>query len=144
FNFPRGVAVDAQGNVYVSDNSNSVIRVLKPQVLPPAINTNGVISADAFGVYPTSAPGAWVEIYGLNLALTTRNWFDSDFNGTSAPTTLDGVSVTVDGQPAYLSYISPGQVNALIPSTVTAGAKSLVLKNAIGSNTYTIQLNAIQ
>lgn len=30
FNFPRGVAVDAQGNVYVSDSGNSAIRMISP------------------------------------------------------------------------------------------------------------------
>ncbi|MGO9262863.1 MAG: hypothetical protein ACLQU1_42280 [Bryobacteraceae bacterium] len=36
-------------------------------------------------------------------------------------TSLDGVRVTIDGQAAFVSYISPEHVNALVPSPVAAG-----------------------
>ena len=36
------------------------------------------------------------------------------------PTSLDGVSVTIGGKPAYVSFISPGQLNVLAPD-VPAG-----------------------
>ncbi len=44
--------------------------------------------------------GSWVEIYGSYLAPDSRSWAGTDFNGTSAPTSLDGTSVTIGGQPA--------------------------------------------
>ena len=75
-----------------------------------------MITASGFGGYPgVAAPGSWVEIYGSNLAGTTRQWAAGDFTGTAAPTTLDGVSVSVAGSPAYLSYISPTQINLQVP-----------------------------
>jgi uncharacterized protein (TIGR03437 family) len=62
------------------------------------------------------APKAWVSVYGNNLvpANITDDWSKSIANG-KLPTLLDGVSVTVGGQPAFVSYVSPGQINALLP-----------------------------
>jgi uncharacterized protein (TIGR03437 family) len=78
----------------------------------PSIAANGVVNGASFqsGI----AADSWVTILGTNLAPTTDNWGNSVINGT-LPTTLDGVSVTMDGNPAYISYISPGQLNVLAP-----------------------------
>jgi uncharacterized protein (TIGR03437 family) len=86
----------------------------------PAIASNGVITVGNFGGFAVAAPGSFIEIYGSNLAPegVQRGWAGSDFNGAAAPTTLAGVSVTVDGKPAYVSYVSPGQVNVQIPADV--------------------------
>jgi uncharacterized protein (TIGR03437 family) len=81
------------------------------------------------------APGSWIEIYGTNLAGDTRSWGSADFNGSNAPTSLDFVSVTVGGQPAYVAYISPGQVNVQVPSNVSAGTQPLVLTTEWGTST---------
>ena len=78
----------------------------------PGIAANGVVNGASFqtGI----AADSWVTILGTNLAPTTDNWGNSVINGT-LPTTLDGVSVTMDGKPAYISYISSGQLNVLAP-----------------------------
>lgn len=60
----------------------------------------------------TVAPGEWVSIYGQNLAGSTLAW-DGTF-----PTSLGGTSVTIDGKSAFLSYVSPGQINVQVPMTV--------------------------
>jgi uncharacterized protein (TIGR03437 family) len=101
---------------------------------PPATpSISGVVSASAFGGFPIVAPGSWVEIYGANLAPDTREWGTADFsgpNGEDAPTTLDGVVVTIGGQNAFIDYISPGQVNAQLPSNIaTGGMLQLTLAN---------------
>jgi uncharacterized protein (TIGR03437 family) len=80
-----------------------------------------VVSASNFGALPTAAPGSYLEIYGSNLAGTTRGWAAADFSNGSAPTSLDGVTVTVNGQRAYVNYVSPAQVNVQVPATVPAG-----------------------
>jgi uncharacterized protein (TIGR03437 family) len=88
---------------------------------PPPPTISNVISASAFGGFTSAAPGSWVEIYGSNLAPDTRGWTGSDFNGNNAPTSLDGVSVNIGGQAAFVDYISPTQVNAQLPSGVSTG-----------------------
>jgi uncharacterized protein (TIGR03437 family) len=95
---------------------------------PPSIA--GIVSASAFGGFPSVAPGSWVEIYGSNLAPDTRGWAGSDFVGNNAPISLDGVSVSIGGQAAFVDYISPTQVNAELPSNIsTGGVLQLTLSN---------------
>lgn len=98
---------------------------------PPATpSISGVVSASAFGGFPIVAPGSWVEIYGANLAPDTREWGGSDFVNGNAPTSLDGVVVTIGGQKAFIDYISSGQVNAQLPSNIaTGGMLQLTLAN---------------
>jgi uncharacterized protein (TIGR03437 family) len=142
--FPSGVAVDSStGKVYIADSDNNVIRMLTPN--PPAINVGGVVSASAFGGFPAVAPGSWVEIYGANLSVDRRSWAASDFKGSVAPTALDGTTVTIGGQPAFIDYISGGQVNVQVPSNVASGPQPVIVKTAAGaSNTVTVNVTPTQ
>jgi uncharacterized protein (TIGR03437 family) len=104
------------------------VRLLIPAAqLPPSIGEGGVVSASSFGQLPSVAPGSWIEIYGLNLAVDSREWEAGDFTGVNGPLALDGTSVTIDGLPAFVEFISPGQVNVQVPSNVTAGHQQLIL-----------------
>jgi uncharacterized protein (TIGR03437 family) len=128
--FPLSVLVGPSGNIYVADTQNSVIRLLTPA--PPAIS--GVVTASAFGGFGSIAPGAWIEIYGSNLAADSRGWTSADFKGVNAPTSLDGTTVSIGGQAAFISYISPGQVNALAPSNVGTGQQQITVTTATGTS----------
>lgn len=91
------------------------------------------------------APGSWIEIYGSNLAADTRTWGSSDFSGVNAPTSLDGTYVTIGGDRAFVDYISPGQVNAQVPSTVGTGSQRLIVTTGAGvSAAYSITVNATE
>jgi uncharacterized protein (TIGR03437 family) len=87
--------------------------------------------ANAEGEAHLIAPNTWVEIKGSNLAATgdTRIWQGSDFSagGLTMPTTLDGVSATVNGKPAYIYYISPTQANILTPPDAISGSVAVRL-----------------
>ncbi len=149
FWFPAGVAVDGSGHVYVADTQNYRIRLLTPAAQTPTINPGGVVSALAFGGFTSVAPGSWIEIYGSNLASTTRGWRtsgdNSDFSGGNAPTSLDGNSVTVGGQSAFIDYVSPGQINAQVPSTIGSGPMQIIVSTINGpSAPYTITVNSTQ
>lgn len=106
-------------------STEPIIRTLLPGVL----GASAVGGASSFGGAMSIAPGTWIEIYGQNLAPTTRQWRSSDFTGGTAPTSLKGVSVSINGSPAYISYISPGQVNALVPATIRAGTAMVTVTN---------------
>src|SRR5580693_9505934 len=71
--------------------------------ISPAILPAGVVPI--YSPVPVVQPGSWVSIYGANLAGSTVGW-----NGNFPPS-LGGTSVTVDGIPAYLRFVSPGQIN---------------------------------
>jgi len=140
---PSGIARDTNGNLYIADSANNVIRLLTPTA--PAVASGGVVTASGFGGFSSIAPGSWIEIYGANLALDRRSWAASDFQGATAPTALDGTTVTIGGQTCYLDFISGGQVNAQVPFNVPTGQQPLVVKNAIGTSaTYTVTVNATQ
>jgi uncharacterized protein (TIGR03437 family) len=112
---------------------------------PPAIGAGGVVSASAFGEFTSVSPGSWIEIYGSNLATDTRSWLASDFNGVNAPTSLDGTSVAIGGQAAFIDFISSGQVNALVPSNVATGTQPItVTVGNVTSATYSVTVNPVQ
>lgn len=92
---------------------------------PPAITS--VLNAASF--QPGIEAGSWAMIQGSNLANLTRSWTPADFIGGNLPTSLSGVSVTIDGEPAYLSYISPTQINLQVPSDSTVGTVNVVVDN---------------
>ena len=93
----------------------------------PAIKADGIVSAAGF--QSVIAPNSWVTIFGKNLAATTRSWKDSDFVNNQMPTQLDGVSVMIDDKPAYISYVSPTQLNVLAPASATPGSVKVESKN---------------
>lgn len=105
-----------------------------------------IVTASAFGGYVgVAAPGSYVEIYGSNLAGSSREWTDSDFIGAAAPTSLDGVTVSVNGTPAYVSYVSARQVNIQIPDSVPSGSMTVVLSYQGQSSTAALlTMNALQ
>jgi uncharacterized protein (TIGR03437 family) len=107
---------------------------------------NGIVTASAFGEFAAAAPGSWVEVYGSNLAGSARGWESSDFTGSSAPTSLDGVSVTVGGIQAFVSYISPAQVNIEIPDNVPTGgpAAVVVTYRGLASAAVMLTINAVE
>jgi uncharacterized protein (TIGR03437 family) len=103
----------------------------------PTIADGGV--GDGFTFVPGTAENTWTAIFGTNLSTTTRTWDDSDFNGNSLPTSLDGVSVKINNKPAFVYFVSPGQINVLAPADATTGPVSVVVTNANGqSNAMTV------
>ena len=97
---------------------------------PPVITPGGVVSASAFGGFTSIAQGSWIEIYGVNLAGDTRGWSGSDFVNGVAPNSLDGVTVSIGGALAFIDYISPNQIDALVPSNAPTGVQEVTVTNA--------------
>ncbi len=112
---------------------------------PPTIKPGGVVSASSYGQFTAIAPGSWIEIYGSNLAASTREWTGADFNGLNAPTALSETTVRIGGQSAFVQYIGPGRVNAQVPSSVVAGTQPLILTTAVGASApYSLTVNPTQ
>jgi uncharacterized protein (TIGR03437 family) len=88
-----------------------------PSGPPPVISQ----VQNASGEAATISQNTWIEIKGTNLSQTTRGWTGADFINGQMPLQLDGVSATVDGQPAFVSYVSPTQVNVLTPLDAFTG-----------------------
>ncbi len=127
--------------------------IFGPGVSPVALAPDPLITAtpaitlvaNAEGGVATIAPNTWVEINGSNLGPTgdTRTWGNSDFVGGQLPTSLDGLSVTVNGVPAYVYYISPTQVNILTPPNAISGSVPVqVSDNGVISANFMVQAQA--
>ena len=141
-NGPSDLAVDSSGNLYIAEYNNHRIRKVTPPPLPN-------ISTDAAGV-PSFlgkagfSSNSYIEIYGTNLSQTTRPWAGSDFNGPNAPTSLDGVSVTINGKPAFVYYVSPTQINVNTPDDTSSGPVTIQVQTPLGlSNTGTATRNIV-
>jgi uncharacterized protein (TIGR03437 family) len=110
--------------------------------LAPVIQT--VITAGSYGGFTSIAPATWIEIYGQNLATATADWTGA-FVGNNAPTSVGGTTVTVGGQPLFIDYVSPGQVNGQVPSDVATGPQPVIVTTAAGSSAaFTINVNATE
>jgi uncharacterized protein (TIGR03437 family) len=153
---PFPVTLDNAGNLYVGDGdytgdlADNRVREISGVAAPlttqtPAIGAGGVVSASDFGEFTAVSPGSWIEIYGSNLAVGTQSWAAADFSGVNAPISLGGTSVTIGGQAAFIDFISPGQVNALVPSNIAAGTQPMtVTVGSVTSAASNITVNPVQ
>jgi uncharacterized protein (TIGR03437 family) len=100
---------------------------------------------NAEGGSATIAPNTWVTIMGSNLSQPgdSRAWQGSDFVNNQMPVQLDGVSATVNGNPAYVYYISPTQVNILTsPDAISGTVQVQVTNNGEVSGSFSAQAEA--
>jgi uncharacterized protein (TIGR03437 family) len=61
------------------------------------------------------APNTIATIYGTNLSFATHAVDFADLRGGTLPIALEGVSINVNGIFGSLFFVSPGQINFLIP-----------------------------
>ena len=94
----------------------------------PAITAVAVASSSSTQI----AQNTWLAVYGTNLSqVSYLTWSNSDFTN-GLPTTLGGVSATVNNKPAAVYFISPGQVNILAPIDTATGTVQVQLNTPYG------------
>jgi uncharacterized protein (TIGR03437 family) len=121
-----------------SNSPASVPVTLTVAPAAPAVTVTGVVNAGSY--QPGIASGAWISIFGTDLSQSTYGWQASDIVNGALPTTLQSVSVTVNGLPAYVDYVSPTQINALAPDDATLGPVPVQVTTAgATSNAVTVQ-----
>jgi uncharacterized protein (TIGR03437 family) len=132
--FPTGAFPD-----YTTQIFESVTLTLSATPPGPLLNPAAVENGATY-ISGGLVPGSWAQARGFNLGGTTRIWATADFTGlgNNLPTNLSGVGVKVNGTPAAVYYISPGQVNFQVPSGVTGSATVQVLLNGVVSNSVTV------
>jgi uncharacterized protein (TIGR03437 family) len=111
-------------------------RMVEPH---PFTVDGGVVNGASF--QPGVSQGSWITIKGTNYGRITRIWRADDIVNGNLPTALDGVSVKVNGKPAFVYYISPVQINVQAPSDDTlADVPVEVTVNGVKSAPVTARL----
>jgi uncharacterized protein (TIGR03437 family) len=106
----------------------------------PAYTALGIVHA-ATQLQQNLAPNTIATLYGANLSFTTRAANAGDLSAGTLPTSLEGVTVYVNNMQANLFFVSPGQINFLIPSTITTPtATVVVVRQATGGPVVTIPM----
>ncbi len=109
---------------------------LTSQVTPnPSINPSGVVPVG----HSRSAiqPGSWISVYGKNLATSTTVW---DGQSAGIPTTLGGLTATINGKAAYFWFTSPGQINLQAPDDSLRGCANVTINTPNGPVSTQVQL----
>ena len=125
---------------------HATVAMTQPRTIRAVLKRSGndgidsIANAAGSGPEDAVAPGSIISIYGPKLAAGTET-------GPASPLvqTLDGVTVTIGDQLLPLLLVSPGQVNAQLPSGLGLGEQTLTVHNpgqpdAIG--VFTAQRNA--
>jgi uncharacterized protein (TIGR03437 family) len=130
-------------------NTPLIIAVQLTVAQAPVITS--VVNGGGFVDQTQTAQNTWTTIFGQNLGPDTRSWQRSDFGNCdpsaplvncNLPVSLDGVSVNVNGKPAYIEYINSTQVNVLTPADNSTGPVPIeVVRNGVHSNQMSITLN---
>lgn len=137
FGRPVAVAVNADGSLLVTDDLSGT--VYKLIWAPSAVSAaNG---------YPIVAPDSYAAVYGSKLAAGPAS-APLPAAGGSYPTTLGGVSLSLtdsSGQPfqAQLVYVSPSQINFIVPNGVAPGTAQLMLGGSNSQNLGSPQIGAV-
>jgi uncharacterized protein (TIGR03437 family) len=112
----------------VGANSGSTVYTLQVTGQQNHNGSSNTVNGASFLKGGALARDTIASIFGVNLASNTV----LATAGQPLPTELGGVRVEVDGVQTQLFFVSPGQINYMIPSGIAVGTKSVVVKNAAG------------
>jgi uncharacterized protein (TIGR03437 family) len=106
----------------------------------PFFVTFGIQNGASFIAGPI-APNTWVSIKRNGLSATTGNW---QVTGSTLPTEVNGVGVTVNGTAVPVSFVSNTQVNFLVPSSVSIGTAQIqTTNNGLTSAPVTVNVDLL-
>jgi len=129
FNFPRILsgAVTNSGT-----ENNSEIYVIGPPARPANGTLSAILNDASLGHEPSTvkavAPNSIAAAKGTNLANTTLQ--SSPLVDGTFPANVAGTRVTVNGRAAQIFFVSPAQVNFLVPPQTEIGTAEVIVTNA--------------
>ena len=135
----------------------NVTGTITNKIYPP-ITTPLIVTVNTAGGGPVIAQNDWIEIHGANLVPATTPaagviWSSApEFAAGRMPTQLSGVSVTVNGKPAFVYFYcslatsktcTSDQVNVLTPLDSTVGPVQIVVTSgSVSSPPFTVTMQA--
>jgi uncharacterized protein (TIGR03437 family) len=90
----------------------------------PSYTAAGIANASDYSLGPF-APGSVIALFGSNLSRSVYALQASDIQYPYLPTMLNYTQVIVDNEPVALFYVSPTQVNFMVPATDGVGQMSV-------------------
>jgi uncharacterized protein (TIGR03118 family) len=147
-NFGSGVLSEDPGTLYFTagigggPNNDPVEShgLLASVQAAPFFQTTGILNGASFIGGPI-APNTWVSLKGNGLSGTTGNW---DVTGSTLPTQVNGVGVTINGTAVPVNFVSNQQINFLVPANVSPGtAKVQITNNGLTSAAVTVDVDAL-
>ena len=117
--------------------------MLKTTILAAFFATSGILAqqitvVSAAGYQKMVAPNSLASMFGTGLSSATAS-AQLDSNG-ELPTQLAGVSVEINGQLAPLIFVSPSQINLVIPENTITGTANVVVRS---TNTAATQAGSV-
>jgi uncharacterized protein (TIGR03118 family) len=106
----------------------------------PSFAATGIQNGASFTAGPIG-PNTWVSIKGNGMSATTGTW---QVTGSTLPTEVNGVGVTLNGTAVPVSFVSNTQVNFLVPSNVPTGpAQIQTTNNGLTSAAVTVNVEPL-
>jgi len=121
---------NAAGDVRVlatSGASSVTFTATVVQPVLPGLVSGAAVNGASFNRGAALAPGTIVSIFGANLALSTAS-----APSLPLPISLAGTRVLVGETPIPLFYVSPAQINALLPYELVPGTYQLAVESLSG------------
>src|ERR1700687_3610448 len=107
----------------------SNLRMLLPVILAGVCQAQSQIAVVSAASYQTPlAPAAIASLFGSNLSIETAQ-AQLDPVSHQLPTVLAGVSIQAGGQDAQLLYVSPLQINFVMPASLASGTADIVVQS---------------
>ncbi|HJZ96882.1 MAG TPA: hypothetical protein VKE70_10280 [Candidatus Solibacter sp.] len=102
-------------------------RAFQPVLFAPRfLNANGIVSAAGTG---SATPGSLLTAYGANLGSGEM----AQASAFPLPTSLNELSLLVNGRAIPLTAVTPWQINAQLPQTVAPGVAALQVRDPAGN-----------
>ena len=137
FSGPRGIAVDASGNIYVGDNGNNLIRKITPAGVVTTIAGSGTAGeVNAVGIAAQfNAPR------GLRIDPSSGNLFVADRTGETIRKVITTGYTISPALPAGLTFnVTTGIITGTPTATSAATTYTITAYNASGSSITTISI----
>lgn len=130
FNYPRLLSGAVSRDIF--ENNSEIYLTGTPA--RPTTGTITILNRASFGHEPSTtkavAPDSMAVAIGGALAFTSQQ-AQRNPDG-SFPTTVAGTSVTVNGQPAQIFFVSPTEVHFHVPAATVLGTADVVVTNSDG------------
>jgi uncharacterized protein (TIGR03437 family) len=126
----------AAGQAIVQTNSGSIVALGTAASLLTVTATAGpsivgIVNSAGSSVSPVVAPKELISIYGIDIGPSPPA--TAQVNQGVAPSSLEGTTVTFNGGAASLLYVSPTQINAVVPDHIQGESVAMVISTPSGS-----------